>query len=38
MKTSELNLQRKENGNKGKGEPNNDETEKHIKRDKNYKN
>jgi hypothetical protein len=33
MKTSELNPQRKEKGDKGKGEPKNDETGKHIKRD-----
>jgi hypothetical protein len=38
MKTSELNPQRKEKGNKGKGEPKNDETGKHIKRDKTHKN
>jgi hypothetical protein len=31
MKTSELNPQRKKRGNKGKGEPKNDETGKHIK-------
>jgi hypothetical protein len=32
MKTSELNAQRKKKkGNKGKGEPKNDETGKHIK-------
>jgi hypothetical protein len=38
MKTSELNPQRKEKGDKGKGEPKNDETGKHIKRDKTHKN
>jgi hypothetical protein len=38
MKTSELNAQRKEKGDKGKGEPKNDETGKHIKRDKTHKN
>jgi hypothetical protein len=38
MKTSELNPQRKEKGDKGKGEPKNDETGKHIKRDKIHKN
>jgi hypothetical protein len=31
MKTSELNPQREKRGNKGKGEPKNDETGKHIK-------
>jgi hypothetical protein len=31
MKTPELNHQRKEKGEKGKGEPKNDETGKHIK-------
>ena len=38
MKTSELNPQRKEKGDKGKGEPKNDETGKRIKRDKTHKN
>jgi hypothetical protein len=38
MKTSELNPQRKEKGDKGKGELKNDETGKHIKRDKTHKN
>jgi hypothetical protein len=38
MKTSELNPQRREKGDKGKGEPKNDETGKHIKRDKTHKN
>jgi hypothetical protein len=38
MKTLELNSQRKEKGDKGKGEPKNDETGKHIKRDKTHKN
>jgi hypothetical protein len=38
MKTLELNPQRKEKGDKGKGEPKNDETGKHIKRDKTHKN
>jgi hypothetical protein len=38
MKTSELNSQRKEKGDKGKGEPKNDEMGKHIKRDKTHKN
>jgi hypothetical protein len=38
IKTSELNSQRKEKGDKGKGEPKNDETGKHIKRDKTHKN
>jgi hypothetical protein len=38
MKTSELNPQRKEKGDKGKGEPKNNETGKHIKRDKTHKN
>jgi hypothetical protein len=38
MKTSELNPQRKEKGDKGKGEPKNDETGKYIKRDKTHKN
>jgi hypothetical protein len=33
IKASELNPQRKEKGDKVKGEPKNDETEKHIKRD-----
>jgi hypothetical protein len=38
MNTSELNPQRKKKGDKGKGEPKNDETGKHIKRDKTHKN
>jgi hypothetical protein len=38
MKTSELDLQRKEKGDKVKGEPKNDEMGKHIKRDKTHKN
>jgi hypothetical protein len=38
IKTSELNPQRKEKGDKVKGEPKNDETGKHIKRDKTHKN
>jgi hypothetical protein len=38
MKTSELNPQRKEKGDKSKGEPKNGETGKHIKRDKTHKN
>jgi hypothetical protein len=38
IKTSELNPQRKEKGDKSKGEPKNGETGKHIKRDKTHKN
>jgi hypothetical protein len=38
MKTLKLNPQRKEKGDKGKGEPKNDKTGKHIKRDKTHKN
>jgi hypothetical protein len=38
MKTSELNPQRKEKRDKGKGESKNDKMRKHIKRDKTHKN
>jgi hypothetical protein len=38
MKTSELTPKEEKKGDKGKGEPKNDETGKHIKRDKTHKN